>query len=291
MHQNKIIKLPLLRNTGTDNTVSTLNLAYKNQEEYLSDNYDYGEDIKLPNKLNNIISNIHGESQLIELYAHKGERLDKEQIKKEVNLIKQNCFKLIKIINHLADLRMSEKKNLDLCESNVNIVEIIENLVMNTSGHTKGNIIFDTNEEEKFMACDINKFQKALLIILSTALKQSGNNEITVKLNVFQDRIQLDISFKSKNKKLSDFLRDIMDKPSPDDLDGLSLDLFLCKSLMNLQEGSLTVAENEGQTVFTLELPCKNKDSVFYLYGKDIDNEYLDRQMQIEFSDFLNPYD
>lgn len=291
LQQNKIIMLPFLRNAGTDNKANTLNLAYKNLEEYFSDDYDYGDDIKVPNELNNIISNIHGESQLIELYAHSSKSYDQEYIKREVNLIKQNCFKLIKIINHLADLRMSEKKRLELCTSNVNIVEIIENLVINTSKHTKGNIIFDTNEEEKFMTCDINKLQKALLILLSTALKHSRDKEILVKLNIFKDRVRLDISFNNKDKKLKDFFRDKMDKPSYDDLDGLSLDLFLSKYLIGLQEGSVSVGGNEGQTVFTLELPCNNKDSVHYLYWKDTDNEYLDRQIQIEFSDFLNPYD
>lgn len=60
--------LPYLTNAGTDKPANTLNLANKNLEEFNYDD-DYGEDLKISNELNNIISNIHGESQLIELYA------------------------------------------------------------------------------------------------------------------------------------------------------------------------------------------------------------------------------
>jgi hypothetical protein len=82
-----------------------------------------------------------------------------------------------------------------------------------------------------------------------------------------------------------------MDKPSFDDFDNLSLDLILCKSLADLQKGSISVGGNGKETFFSLVLPCENNDSLHYLYKKDLDDEYLNRQIQIEFSDLLNPYD
>jgi K+-sensing histidine kinase KdpD len=158
--------LPYLTNAGTDKPANTLNLANKNLEEFNYDD-DYGEDLKISNELNNIISNIHGESQLIELYALNDKKSGEKPILRKAGSIQQNCLRLIKILNNISDLRKFEKEHLNLCTSNVNIVEIVENLVMNTSNHTKGKIIFDTNVEEKFMTCDINKFQKSLLILLS----------------------------------------------------------------------------------------------------------------------------
>ncbi|NLL60812.1 MAG: HAMP domain-containing histidine kinase [Tissierellia bacterium] len=282
--------LPYLTNAGTDKPANTLNLAYKNLEEFNYDD-DYGEDLKISNELNNIISNIHGESQLIELYALNDKKSGEKPILRKAGSIQQNCLRLIKILNNISDLRKFEKEHLNLCTSNVNIVEIVENLVMNTSNHTKGKIIFDTNVEEKFMTCDINKFQKSLLILLSTALKYSKGDEILVKLKVFTDTIRIDLSFSSKNNRSVDFFKDKMDKPSFDDFDNLSLDLILCKSLADLQKGSISVGGNGKETFFSLVLPCENNDSLHYLYKKDLDDEYLNRQIQIEFSDLLNPYD
>ena len=68
-------------------------------------------------------------------------------------------------------------------------------------------------------------------------------------------------------------------------------DLILCKSLADLQKGSISVGGNGKETFFSLVLPCENNDSLHYLYKKDLDDEYLNRQIQIEFSDLLNPYD
>lgn len=287
MNQGKVIALPTLRNRNKENTVSALNFAYKDLEENFFEGIDYALYEKIPNEFNNTISNIHGESQLIELYAQNERIPDMDYLIRKIDSIKQNCLKLTKTINNMVELRKFEKNQACLYVNNVNIVEIIDNIVINTSYYIKDKIIFDTNIEEKFMPCDINKFQKAILILLSLAVRYSNEKKVLVNLNAEEDNIIIAISFNNKNHKLLNIFKDKMDNPSIDDLDELSLDFFLCKSFITLHEGSISVGGNADETIFTIKLPCENYDSVYYLFRHDINGEYLIEQMRIEFSDLF----
>ncbi len=285
LQQDKVIVLPFLSNTNIENAASKLNLAFKDAEENFPEDDDTDVYVEFSNELKNLISNIHGESQLIELFAQDEKILDKKYLTDGVNSIKQNCLKLTKTINNMIELRNFEKKQTCLLVNNANIVEIIDNIVINVSTYIKERIIFDTNIEEKFMPFDINKFQKAILIILSIAVRYSDKKGILVNLNVFENNITITVSFNNKNSELINFIKYKMDNLMPDNLDELSISLYLCKALIALHEGSISVVGNTHETIFTIELPCENTDSIYYLFMNVIKNEYLAEQIQIEFSD------
>ena len=289
--RNKVIVLPFLNCTNTENKMSaaykvnTENVAYKDAEQNFSEYYEYDAYLKISNESNDLISNIYGESQLIELFAQDKTYSDKKYLTKRVNSINRNCLRLIKITNNLIQFQKFEKKQIFFCSNNVNIVEIIDNIVDKTSEYIKNKIIFDTNIEEKHMSCDINKFQKAILILLCQAVKHSYGKAIFVNLNVFEDNIKITVSFNNRNSKLINIFMEEMDNPALDNINELSLELSLCKSLIALHEGSITVRSIQDEIIFTIEVPCQNTDSIYNLYTNYINNEYLAKQIQIEFSD------
>lgn len=285
LQQDKVIVMPFLRNTNIENAANILNVAYKDAEENFTEDSYNDMYLEISNELNNLISNIHGESQLIELFAQDDKITDKKYLTNGVNSIKQNCLKTTKIINNLIELRRFEKKQTCLLVNNVNIVEVIDNIVINASKYIKQEIIFDTTVEEKIMSFDINKLQKAILIILSVAARYSNKKELFVNLNVFEDNVAITFLFNNKNSKLLNLFMQKMDNLMPDNLDELSLSLYLCKSLIALHEGSIFVGGNDYETTFTIKLPCENTDSIYYLFMNNIKNEYLTEQIQIEFSD------
>ena len=288
MRKSKVIVLPYLRNTNIENTVSTSNVAYKNEKENFPkcDEYDeYDGYSIIYNELNNSISNIHGESQLIELFTQDKIYSDKRYLTKRVNSIKQNCLKLTKSINNLFQFQKIERKQLFSCKNNVNIVDIIDNIIVKSSEYIKNKIVFDTNIEEKYMSCDINMFQKAILILLFQAAVHSDENAIFVNLNVFEEDIRITVSFNSKESKLLDLFIEKLDNSMNDISDELSLELYLCKSLIAMHEGSISVGKNDDEIIFKIELPCRNTDYIYNLYTNYINNEYLTEQIQIEFSD------
>ena len=87
---DKVIVLPFLRNTNMENTFITSNVAIKNVETEPRDRVlqDANEDIY--NKLRNLITNIHGESQLIELYVDHDRVTDEKHLIERIEYIKQN---------------------------------------------------------------------------------------------------------------------------------------------------------------------------------------------------------
>ncbi len=284
MRKGKVIALPYLRNTNMENIFNTSNVAYKNEKEHFPKHNEYDEYCLIYNRLNNIISNIHGESQLIELNS-KDNTWDKAYITEGVNSIKQNCLRLTKTIGNIFELERFEKKLVCLNSNNANIVEIIDSIVINASEYIKNTVIFDTDVEEKFIQCDINKLQKSILILLSVAAKHSDEKEISVNLRAYEDSINIAVSFNNRNNKSYNYFLAKMDNLAFENLDELSLDLYLCKFLIALHEGRISVDGDECKTNFTIELPCANTDSVYYLFSNRTDNELLKEQIQIEFSD------
>jgi signal transduction histidine kinase len=285
----KVIELPFIRSTKIENAVNTLNVAVKNVEtEAPKVDSIYEGYMNISNKINNLIINIHGESQLIELLAKNEKNSD---LKKIIDSIKQNCLKLTKSLNNMIELQKIKENQLILCFNNVNIVEVIDNIVINTSKNIKDKkIIFDTNVEEKFISCDVDEFQKAILILLSNAIKFSGEKEVLVNLNICENNINIAISFKSNNSKLLYNFIDEMDNFKLNTSEDMSVCYYLCKSIIELHEGNIDIEVNGDEICFLIQLPCEDADSIYYLFRNDIthNNKNLTEQIQIEFSDIYD---
>ncbi|MEQ8199272.1 MAG: PAS domain-containing sensor histidine kinase, partial [Clostridiaceae bacterium] len=140
--------------------------ALKAQDEIFS---NISHELKTP--LNVIFST----NQLMELYL-KNDSLEsnKEKIAKGIDVIKQNCYRFIKLINNIVDLSKIDSGFFTLNLSNENIVNITEDIVQSVADYIKGkglNIIFDTNTEEKIIDCDPDKIERIILNLISNAIK------------------------------------------------------------------------------------------------------------------------
>lgn len=282
----KIIAFPFRRDRNIENAVNAWNVATYVQEEVPDNGYAEGSNIL--NELNDLLNNIHGESQLIELWANK-EEIDKVLLIKSTYSLKQNCLKLMKVLNNMNDIKKIEENQFSLFLNNVNIVEVLDNICINVSKNIENkNIVFDTNLEEKYLQCDVDKLQKSILILLAAAVKFSSENKIFVNLSV-ENNVNITISFKSKNNKLPGILADKTDKLGLDTTKDLSVDLYICKNIIDLHEGSLEIVGNDQETEvnFSIQLPCENTDSIYYIYGgnNSINDENLRSQIEIAFSD------
>ena len=293
---NKVIIVPFLRAGKIENAVNTLNVAIKDMESEPPDNYIHDENERIYIELNNLISNIHGEGQLIELYVQVNKVSDEKPLKRSIDSIKQNCLNITKFLNNMIEVRKIEQKQLCLYESNVNIVEIMDDIVINVSKNIKNKrFIFDTNIEEQFMRCDIDKFQKAILILLSAAVRFSEGKEINVNLNMIENNINITILFKNRNSKLLNFFIDKMDNLNKNSLEDLSVGFYICKTIIKLHQGHIDLFKNGEEVGFSVQLPCEYTGSILHLFRNDkiLNNENLTEQIQIEFSDlywFLSNY-
>ena len=218
----------------TNNDVK--NKIYINDELFLA----------VTDELQTPLNIIYSAAQLMELHLENNfEEADKEKVNKSINSIKQNCFRLIKLIKNLTDLLKIEANQFDLNLSCLNIVEVVENIVQNVSdkiNERQLNILFDTDIEEKMVLCDAEKIERVVLSMLANAVKYSNPGEI-IYVNVIskENVVEIEATYECREidkQYLSNALNWVqLDKlikrcPEIDDIE-----LLLSKSIIELHGG------------------------------------------------------
>ncbi len=110
----------------------------------------------------------------VQLLGFYEKDVDYEKQDKYLKLIKQNCYRLMKLINNLLDTTKLDSGYLKLNLVNYNIVSLIEEITLSVTSYaeSKGiNIIFDTDVEEKIIAVDTDKIERIILNLLSNSIK------------------------------------------------------------------------------------------------------------------------
>ncbi|WP_300696989.1 ABC transporter substrate binding protein [uncultured Clostridium sp.] len=182
-----------------------------------------------------------------------------------MGIIKDNCYRLTRLINNMIDIEKAELNNLKLSLEEVNIVSLAEELVMSVVPYAEKKnltLIFDTNEEDVMMSVDISKIERVILNLISNAIKFSRENgEIYVTVTS-QDEC-LEISVEDNGIGIADkHKRDIFKKFVQVDNslnrknEGSGVGLSIAQSLVELHNGKITVESeiNKG-TRFTVILP------------------------------------
>jgi signal transduction histidine kinase len=263
--------------------------ALKVQEEIFA---NVSHELKTP--LNVIFSS----NQLMELYLKKDvSGSNKGKVLKNINIIKQNCYRFTKLINNIIDLSKIDSGFLKLNLSNENIVDVIENIVSSVSEYVKAkdlNIVFDTDVEEKVIAVDASKIERVMLNLISNAIKFSDPGS-TIYVNVEDKGDFVQISVKDSGVGIDEeHLNSIFERFHQVDgslarnSEGSGIGLFLVKSIIDLHGGKISVESevNKGST-FKIELPAKaiEKPKVT-MQIKPFDNKI--EMIQIEFSDIYS---
>lgn len=253
----------------------------KEQEEFFTNT---SHELRTP--LNVIFSAI----QMIEMYSKNN--CNEQQ--KFVKIIKQNCYRLMRLINNIIDLSKIEAGYLEPHPVNLNIVDLVENITMSVLEYTRSknvDIIFDTNIEEKIIACDPDMIERIILNLLSNAIKFTGpDDKIYVTVKYKKDRIY--ISVKDTGCGIpEDKLGIIFDRFRQADgsfsksHQGSGIGLSLVKKLVELHGGNISVKSKPGLgSEFIVELPEKHisndeKEKKNYNFN---DNSDI---LSIEFSD------
>ncbi|MFW2490359.1 PAS domain-containing sensor histidine kinase [Clostridium chromiireducens] len=280
--QNKLLEMDV---TAEIKANKIMEKTLKSQEELL---------VNISHELKTPLNVISATAQLLEMYYMDDSITNKEDILiKHFKSIKLNTYRLSKLINNIVDSSKIEAGFLELNLLNANIVNVVEEIVMSVTSFVKIkglNIIFDTDTEEKIIACDPEKIERIMLNLISNATKFSNDNgEIFVNVKDMDDWVEISVKDNGigiEEKKLDIIFNrfEQVDKSLSRNTEGTGIGLNLVKSIVKLHGGSINVESEYGKgSKFTVTLPAGAVAKDNMIYDKNIRNK--DERIRLEFSD------
>lgn len=232
--------------------------------------------------------------KLVEMSNDDYDELSKEKIKKYVHIMRQNSFRLIRLINNLIDITKSDDGYLELHLCEKDIVSIVEDITLSTKyfAEEKGiNLIFDTNIEEKYTACDEDKIERIILNLMSNAIKFTPpGGKIKVEIYEKDNGIEIavidtgiGIPIESQKCVFERFIQ--VDKTLSRKNEGSGIGLSLVKAFVEMHNGTIKIdSEYKEGTRFVMSIPCDlvSKEKEVVNPNKDDSKVQI---INIEFSD------
>lgn len=224
--------------------------------------------------------------------------IDRKKLISNINMGRQNCFRLLRLINNLIDVTKMDSGLFELNLVNCDIVNVVEEIVLSTADYMLVNgltLIFDTDVEEKIIACDPDKIERIILNLLSNSIKFTDRGG-TILVNIFDGEDYITISVEDNGigipgEKLNFIFQRFrqVDKSFTRNHEGSGIGLSLVKSLVEMHKGDIFVESLCGKgTKFIIKLPIKTLDSYnteqFTEFNNSSLNNFVER-INIEFSD------
>lgn len=256
----------------------------------------------LSHEIKTPINIIYSCVQLLEISKNEGENALWKAYCKYDGTIKQNCFRLLRLVNNLVDITKIDSGFMNLRFRNYEIVSLVENITLSIIPYVEAkniNVLFDTYVEELIIRCDPESIERVILNLLSNSVKfTEENGNISVLMDADEEFVKIivkdDGSGISKEVSEHIFERFVQeDKSFNRKKEGSGIGLSLVKSLIELHEGTITLEkEVEKGCEFLIKLPNvrveeKNKDKSRVI---DAENKALVQKINIEFSDIYELY-
>lgn len=294
--QGTLLQIVICRDTSerrkAENNIRLLNEAMEYDKVKTEFFANISHELRTP------INVIYGALQLVDYY---NENIDEEKRNDIINrynkIMKQNCYRLLRLVNNLIDITKIDAGYYQMHMKNYNIVSVVEDITLSVVDYVAQKNItleFDTEVEEKYLACDADKIERIILNLLSNAVKFTpSGGKITVNIDDKGDFI--DISIKDSGIGIpEDNLQIIferfrqVDKSLTRSNEGSGIGLSLVKSLVEMHGGTIKVKSIWGQgSEFIVSLPVvlKEEEEVEEIA---VTTESKVHTTNIEFSDIYN---
>ena len=210
-------------------------------------------------------------------------------------IIKQNCNKLIRLINNFIDSIKLEDDILSANLKYVNMVSLVEDITSSVLNYAKEkdiNLVFDTDSEEIYTSTDIEFMEKIMLNLLSNSIKYNKvGGSIDVKVEETKKMIIISVKDSGigipREKLKSVFNRfERADRSSIETKEGSGIGLNIVKQMVEALNGAIDISsvENVG-TVVKIIFQKDNKAQYDMDDINALNIENLDEKIKLELSD------
>lgn len=216
---------------------------------------------------------------------------------KYTSSIRQNCFRLIRLINNILDINKIESGYYSPAKKIVNIVEKVENITESIIDYAsfKGiEVVFDTTEEEIFCYCDEDSLERIVLNLISNAIKYNEYGGF-IFINIEKDNDKVKIFFRDNGCGIeNERIESIFNRFERGDTtlyrktEGSGIGLNLVKSMVEINGGNIVIDSEIGKgTTVKVEFPVVqyNVEDYYRLQDEFTFENTLVSKVEIEFSD------
>ncbi|WP_051931724.1 PAS domain-containing sensor histidine kinase [Clostridium sp. KNHs214] len=302
--EDDISVMEIVRDISEKNRIEELKEKVKKKTIQLKERKEYDRIrneffANISHELKTPVNVIFSALQVMELYKKDEIKSNDSKFNKYLSIMKQNCYRLIRVVNNLIDITKISAGFYEIHMCDCNIVNLVEDISLSVGDYIEKHdiqLIFDTDVEEKIMACDPDKIERIILNLLSNAIKftEPGGS---IYVNMYDRGDYINIVVKDtgigipKEKQKEVFSRFTqVDKSLSRNREGSGIGLSLVESLVRMHGGiiSLKSEENKG-TEFTIKLPVKLVGENCSCYQEDSIKKYNNiERINIEFSDIYN---
>lgn len=240
---------------------------------------------------------IFSANQLMEMFLKSSSlELNKERLINYNSMVKQNCYRLTKLINNIIDLSKGKTGFLKMNLSDENIVEIVRNIVLSVCEYAKQknlSIIFNANVDKKVIACDPYLIERVMLNLISNSIKFSNpDSDIVISLVNKEDVVEIlvtDTGIGMDDNTLKYLFGKYYqaDKSLSRMSEGSGIGLSLAKHIVELHGGNIKVESELGKgSTFIVDLPVRivnNQNNV-----REFNKNDKIEMIKIEFSDIYS---
>lgn len=220
----------------------------KRKQENIKDDFlaNLSHEFKTP------INVIYSAIQMEDLSKRTGNMKD---ITKYNDIIKKNCYRLIKLINNFIDTTRIEQGTIKTNIKPLNIVSLVEDTTMSVISYAENRgltITFDTDEEELYVNADNLLIERVVLNLISNAIKYNKDNghiDVIVQSTEHEAIVSvkdngIGISKEHQSRMFNRYER--LDKDLAREKEGSGLGLNIVKEIIDLHKGRIEVNSEEG---------------------------------------------
>lgn len=251
----------------------------------------------LSHELRTPINLIFSALKMIELLQEGDSKGDVPSFDKYLRIIKQNSYRLMRLINNLIDVTRLDAGFMRLNVYNWDIIDIVKSVTLSVSEYAKSKKIdlkFHSDIEHLKLRCDADNIERIMLNLLSNAIKfNKENGKIWVSVSHRNDNLLIsvrDTGIGIPQEKLEMIFERFkqVDRRFTKEGEGSGIGLSLVKAFAEMHGGSVSLKSMLGSgSEFIVRLPIikDNAEDRKQKLGFDEREDSREERIRMEFSD------